>query len=181
MVDTQRTVADLISRLPDNITGQISAQDVRDLVETLRNGHGEIWAVGQLAVVTVQDVWLELTGPGLWTETPDSHRWSMPNPGHLRYNGIVPARVHVAASMEVDIVTGANKTVQMAVGVNSLPYTPSVTQQVVGSGTAHESTALHAAPTLNPGDYLSLLVLNHDSLDDINVDFCNIFAMDMAM
>lgn len=181
MVDTQRTLADLLSRLPDNDTGQIDPQDIRDLVATLRSGSGEIslTAPGNVVVVNDNVTWLEIPGP--WALSPDAFNWSMPGPARLRYNGTTPRMVHAAATVEIDLVAGANKTVEFAVGVNGAPWVPSISQQLVSAGLQHEATALHAAPMVVPGDFLSLLLRNIDSLDDISIDYANLFAMDMAM
>ena len=42
MTQTQRSITALYAVLPDNTAGDISPEDVRDIVETLRNGHGEM-------------------------------------------------------------------------------------------------------------------------------------------
>lgn len=48
MADTQRTRAAILTLFADNVTGQISAQDLRDLVVTLMNSEfvneGDFWA-----------------------------------------------------------------------------------------------------------------------------------------
>ena len=43
MVDTQRSLSAIQTLFADNTAGAISPQDLRDAVETLRMGHGEIY------------------------------------------------------------------------------------------------------------------------------------------
>lgn len=56
MADTQRTKAALLALLADNVTGQISAQDLRDLVVTIMESEfanpGDFWAIPQAKYIT---------------------------------------------------------------------------------------------------------------------------------
>lgn len=56
MADTQRTRAAILALLADNVTGQISAQDLRDLVVTLMESEfanpGDFWAKPQAKYIT---------------------------------------------------------------------------------------------------------------------------------
>lgn len=60
MADTQRTRAELLAVYADNVTGQISAQDGRDLIVTMMNAEfayvGDFWAEPDNANLTAEGV-----------------------------------------------------------------------------------------------------------------------------
>lgn len=65
MADTQRTRAALIALLADNVTGQISAQDVRDFLVTVMESEfinpGDFWRAPDAQYLTAEGVkgWIE--------------------------------------------------------------------------------------------------------------------------
>ena len=63
MGETQRTIAELQALLPDNSTKKISAQDLRDLMATLRSGHGEITITTAIeTTIVTKDVFVDVAG-----------------------------------------------------------------------------------------------------------------------
>jgi hypothetical protein len=56
MADTQRTKAAILSLMSDNVTGQISAQDLRDMIVTIMESEfanpGDFWARPQAKYIT---------------------------------------------------------------------------------------------------------------------------------
>lgn len=177
---TQRTLAVLQALLADNSSGAISAADMRDLVATLQNGMGEV-SITAPADTVVADMVTWLPVAGAWALSPDPMNWDHPSLGRLRYLGPAPRAVHVACSVEADLVTGVNQTIKLCVAKNGVNIVPSITKQFLAGAAQPQSTALHAFTTVVVNDYLDIRILNTTSLDDLRVDFANLFAMDMAI
>ncbi len=180
MADTQRTVAQLQTLLPNNITGAISPQDLRDLLVSLQNDHGEI-SVTSAAETTIDtvDVWVESSGT--WELTAAiSNRFSMPVNARLRYDGAETRLMHIACSISV-ISAGNGKIYEFAIGLGGTPNIPSITRRKIAAGADVGATAVHAFIAMAPGEYLSLMVRNVTDNTNVTVSLSNLFAMGMIM
>lgn len=62
MVDTIRSLADLLALLADNSSGDISAQDVRDVVVSLHGVYGEMYVTGGASAQSLDTTPAQLTG-----------------------------------------------------------------------------------------------------------------------
>jgi hypothetical protein len=177
---TQRSLAAVLALFADNTSGLISPEDMRDVIETLRNGMGEIWVAAPSPTIVADNVtWLE--NPSTWQLNADSYHWDMVVNGRLRYTGANPRMCHIAISSAVDLVSGANENVEFCCGKNGLPIVPSIIHQGIAAGTAnHKTTTFHAFCMVETGDYLSLMMRNVTSTDDIAVDYAQVFVMDMV-
>lgn len=180
MTDTQRSLAAIATLLADNTGGDISAQDMRDLLATLANGAGEV-SITAGAATTLADTVTWVAVAGTWALSAESMGWDRPTLGRLRYIGAATRMVHIACSIELDLVTGTNETVKIAVAKNATIITPSITKQLLTGAGKPQSTALHAFTTVAPNDYLDIRVLNTTAAHNVQVDFANLFAMDMAL
>jgi len=177
MADTQRLLSALLLLLEDNTSGQVSPQDIRDLVMTLLNGHGEISITAAAATaVLVQNTWYPVAGT--WALTPENVNWDMNTNGQLRYTGTAKRCCHIAVSMSFTSA-GNNIRYEWCVGLNGAPITPSIIRNKVGTGADVQSSAAHAFADVDPGDYLELMVRNIDGVDDPTAVTGNLFSMDM--
>lgn len=179
MADTQRTISALLALLADNTTGEISAQDVRDLVATMRASHGELaLTVAGTVSITVQDDWTEVSA-GTWALSGYEHEFDSPGSGRLRYTGANPRLLHIACSVSFSLSTGTNDNVGLAIGVNGTVDTRGVAKRFISTAGDVGSTALHLAPLVSQNDYISLFMKNIDSTADLNLEEANLFAMGM--
>jgi hypothetical protein len=181
MAQTQRSLAELFALLADNSTGAIDPADLRDVVETLRNGVGEISiTAASPVVVTVQNTWQE-NSEATWAASANLLNWAMTVNGRLYYTGPSERMCHIAATLEVDLTSGGPGVAQMAIAKNGTVITTSITQQTIDTGVTHEATAIHAYTMAETGDYLSIMVRNTSATADIGIDFAQLFVMDMAV
>ena len=175
---TQRTLAALDVLLADNTTGDIGAGDIRDLVETLRAGHGEIAITSVLeTVINTIDVYEPVNGT--YTLSGNAHNWDMNTNGQLRYIGVAARVVHIASS--VSFTTAGNlKLVKIRIAKNGTPIAVTEVQRHVSTGADVGSTALHGFIDVVTNDYISLEIANATDDTNITMETLNLFGMDVA-
>jgi hypothetical protein len=142
----------------------ITPDRVQDVIDTLRGGWGRIsLTTPSVTVIAAQNEWTKvadataLGGGALLFDMPENNR--------LRYTGTVPARVEVAASL--DLVNGNNTTFEAAVYVNGAILLESVHQIRLGSGGAVETAVILADFQAVTGDYAELWVRNLTDASDV--------------
>ena len=179
MAETMRSIATLQSLLADNTVGAISPQDIRDaIIATIQPGHGEL-SITSTAVTTVSDTTTWLNGAGTYALSGNAMNWDMNTNGQLRYTNAAARVVHIAASVSFT-TGGSNEIVELAVGKNGSPITPSIVQRKVGSGSDVGAVALHAFTNVTTNDYLTIMVRNITNTSNITLETANLFGMDMA-
>jgi hypothetical protein len=177
MVDTMRTLSEAYTLLADNEVGNISAQDMRDVVKTLAPGHGEIY-ITTPAATTLSDTSTWVDAAGTYALSADVMNWDMNTNGQLRYIGAAQRSVHIAASVSFT-VAGTNDIVEVVVAKNSVNIASSRVQRKVGTGADVGSTALHGFTTIVTNDYITVEVRNITAADDVTFQTLNLFCMDM--
>jgi len=178
MTDTMRSLATLATLLEDNLTKNISAQDLRDAVlATIQPGHGELSLdASDDTAIGVQGTFYVVEGT--YSLTSPATNWDMNVNGQLRYIGAEDRVVHIAASFSNAAANQA--TVEFHVAKDGTPITPSkIKRKMSGSGDIGTG-ALHAFTTVSTNNYLTVEVANTTGTDDITFHFLNLFAMDMA-
>jgi len=156
MADTQRTIAALQALLADNVTGDISAADVRDMLVSLAVDHGEIYVSSSAATtIGTVNVWYQVGGT--WSLSDDSRNFSMDTNGRIQFDGDDERHVRVSAC--ASLMTAANnKTFELAVAKNGTPIAPSIMRRKVNSTTDVGVAAVQGKAHMTSGDYLSLMI-----------------------
>jgi hypothetical protein len=180
MAETQRTISDLQTLLADNTSGDISPQDSRDVMETLRAGHAEIYIATPAATTFTDSTSYEVVA-GTWALSSGAYNWAMDVNGQLKYTGVANRMVHVAASFSIES-SAANMIPYIAIAKNGTVLTPSIISRKMGSTGDVGSSALHAFTSVSNGDYLQLMIRNSTwtAAQTITADTANMFVMDMA-
>ena len=179
MPDTQRSIAQVKALLADNLTQQISAQDVRDFLETIRAGHGEI-SVTASAETTIAaiDTWTDAAGT--FALSGNAMNWDMNTNGQLRYIGASPRVAHIAISFSMTTAAN-NKNVSIGCAKNGTIITPSIVNRLVATGADEGTGAVHAFIDVTTNDYLTVQVRNNTDNVNMTLTTVNLFAMDMAI
>jgi len=179
MVQTQRSVTALYAVLPDNTAGDISPEDVRDIVETLRHGHGEISTnVAAETSIAVGGTYVKVAGTT--TLTADNHNWTMPQDNRLTYGGTANRVVHLALTVSFT-AAGNNKNIRFRIAKNGTTVARSEVQRFVATGADVGSTALHLFDSVAPTDYYELWATNMTDTVNLTVEQYNMFIMDMSL
>lgn len=178
MVDTQRSLSAIQTLFADNSAGAISPQDLRDGVETLRPGHGEIY-VSSTAATSFTDTTSFGMAAGTYTFTA-GYNWAMDTNGQLKYTGAATRAVHIASTISM-ISGNNNQVVNWAVAKNGTVLTASITSRKIGTGADVGSTAVHGFTTVSTNDYLTTVVRNTSwtGAETVTANFLNLFVMDM--
>lgn len=176
MTDTPRSVTDLIALFADNTAGDISPQDARDLIESLANGHGEIY-VSAAGATTLADTstWVEVAGT--YTLTASARNWAMATNARLNYTGTA-ARDALATAMISVTSPSNNQVIEWAIALNGTPVTSSVIQRKIGTGADVGALAVQAQVEVSPTDYVCVMVRNITSAANVTAEKMNLVVTD---
>jgi hypothetical protein len=176
--ETQRSITDLYSVLPDNDQREISAEDVRDIVETLRAGHAELY-VSTPAPTTLSNQDEFVKAAGTTTLSSFDHNWTMSQDNRLLYGGTVDRVVHLACTMSMTMTLG-HKIFKARIAKNGTTIEASEIQRFVSTGGDIGSTALHSFFDVSPGDYVEVwIACGTFPVTNATVEAMNLFVMDM--
>ena len=179
MTQTQRSVAEVYAILPDNVTEDISPQDLRDALETWLPGHGSIYVpAAAAAAITIPNTadYVECTAPA-WSLHAGGHLFDESDGnGRLTYTGVANVIAHISAS--VSMTSGSNGQVtHWRLGINGTPDASSESQRKIGTGTDVGALAIHEVAELATGDHISLFVRNATAANDVTVEVAQIAAI----
>jgi hypothetical protein len=169
MADTQRTIAGLKAILPDNTSGDISPQDLRDFVESVRPGFSEMY-VSTPAGTTINTpgTFEKVAGTTTLASAPTPVNWSMPADNRLRYDGVADRVVRVSASISVTIPSGSNKELRFRFAKNGTTQVDSEARQFMVVNSQVENVAVLGIFQLSTNDYIEVFCTN--ITDTISVD-----------
>ena len=180
MPDTARSYATLQALLADNTSGDISAQDLRDFLATMKPPMGEISYFSvtgtQITIATQSDGSTNMVLVNLATSlNADSYEFDSPSNGRLRYTGTVTRMFHVAVS--ISFSGGANDIFVAGIAKGGTVVSESKILRKVGAGGDVGSTAIHTIVELAQNEYIELYVGNITNADDPTWHTLNLFAM----
>lgn len=178
MADTKRSLAEILTLFADNTTGNISAQDLRDMVVTLEPDRGEMH-VTSASATTVSDTTSYF--PAVGTYTLDSgDDWDMNTNGQLRYIGTPDRYCEITCSFSVTAASN-NQVLHFALCKNGSLISASDTQRKVGTGGDVGSGGVHGATTVSTNDYICLAVRNETSATNVTFVTAEVYAKGIAV
>lgn len=181
MADTRRSVADLISRLPDNTSGQISPQDIRDLLASVAPPYGSCYlsTTSQTSIAAV-DTWTKVAG----TTTSRHLKEFTHSSNRLTYTGVADVHIHCVASISM-ISAVNNQTFALRIAKNGdANNADSVASQIrrkVANLGDVGSTAIHFDTVMSTNDYIEVFVLNETSGGDMTMTDMYFFVLGMIV
>jgi len=119
---TPRSLTQLLAQLPDNTSGLISAQDVRDMLVSLYPSRGQIELTGAPVATTFaqQDVYTPILGTTAIDANVCTGCVEMPANGQLRFVKPITQVVLVNATLGV-LPAGNNVQYSFTVAINGIP------------------------------------------------------------
>lgn len=179
MADTMRTIAQLETILADNLTGAISAQDLRDaIIASIHPGYAEM-SVTASAATTLDDTSTWVKVGGTWTLTDARPHWSMAVNGLLDFTEAADREVNVMAAVSFTVV-GNGQQCQFAIAKNGTIISQSIIQRYVGTGADVGAAAVVGHADISTGETISLMCRNITSAGDITAIFANLIVTDHA-
>lgn len=157
MAETQRSIATVLTNLPDNAAGLISPEDVRDAVETLRPDHGQMY-VSSASATSFSDSTSFVNAAGTYTLLAGvSTNWDMNTNGQLRYVGTADRIVHVVISVSM-ISSSANQVVEFAIGKNGTAEASTTQSRKISTGADVGALSIAGLISVTLNDYITIMV-----------------------
>lgn len=178
MADTQRNLDALQTLLADNATGDISPQDLRDMLVSMYPGHAQAY-VSTPAATTLADTstWVQVAGT--YTLSASAYLWTMAVNGRLVCGADTARDVSVMATVSM---TAANNNVvtEWVVVVDGVPDLNTLVQRKIGTGADVGALAVMGHVTVSPGSYVCLMCRNTTSASDVTATALNMTLTDFA-
>lgn len=180
MADTDRSIADILALFPDNSTGAVSPQDLRDMVVSLQTAYGDMYVSSALATT------LGTTGTavkaGGTTTAGILQDFSMPTDNRLRYDGAATRAVHAVATATI-----LSTAVSQDITAYIYHYDNSSTSGAVvaKSAAAHSLSTVASEPhaitvqaqvEMDTNDYLEFWLANDTSSQNVTAQNMNLVA-----
>jgi hypothetical protein len=172
MADTQRSLATLKALLADNVAGDISPQDVRDFLESIRRGHAQLYITAS-AVTTLADTVTFVPVAGTWDTAGPIFNWTDNGDGRLKYVGAADRVVRVVASLSLTPAAN-NKVFEVIATLNGAEITGSRQRTKLGSGGDVQTITPIAYATIEPNDLIGLSVRNISDASDVTAVLGNL-------
>ena len=169
MADTQRTVSAIYTLLADNAVGAISAQDLRDGLETMRCGYGQLYVAADSEITPSNTTDYTECTAGTWTLGADAH-WFDESGGNGRLTYTGAAAVVCLCIAAFSMTAGGNNQVShWKLGKSGTTAAASEIDRKIGTGTDVGSASTMLLTSLANGNYLSLWGRNETSTATLTV------------
>ena len=183
---TSRTSTDLLTNIfqDGQAAGSISAADIRDLIESVRNPYMGVYITTPAeSVIAVQGTPVKMAG----TTTITNQSSNMDDnavSNRIRYTGTVMRHFHIVAQATMTLASGVNQNI----GIQVYHYDDSAgSGSVVAhsearatiAGNAEFQITSHADVMLATNDYLEIWVANESSTNNVQAEEAYLFAMGM--
>jgi hypothetical protein len=174
MADTVRTRAQLQTLLADNVIGDISPQDIRDMLVSLIPNHGSLYRnVAADTVISTPGTYVKAAGTSTSYEL---HDMDMPDDLRLRSIAPVSRHYHITASISMTAV-GASKIIGLKLAKNGVVLDETVVRRFISTGTDIGAAFLHGDMSLDTNDYVEIWVTNYTSSTNVRLDEFNLHAL----
>jgi hypothetical protein len=178
MADTKRSLADIYTLLADNTTGDISPQDMRDIVKTLQPDHAEMY-ISSSSATTISDTTNYFDVEGTWALKSGASDWDMNTNGQLRYIGEADRCVFVWATGSMTTAS-SNQVLYLGIGKNGTDVSDADIHRKTGTGGDVGAAALTAILEVTQYDYVTLDVRNTTSAVDVTFETGEIIVQGIA-
>lgn len=160
MAETPKVLSALLAQLPDNTTGLISPEDIRDAVVSLFPSRGQLdLTASATTTFALTSTWYKLAGTTALDATLGQDGFSQFADNELRATKAVNQVLLCTATVEVSSA-GNNKTYSFTFAKNGTPITTAhVSDRLDSSGQNYTVSLTALIPTV-PNDIISVYVRN---------------------
>lgn len=179
MADTARSISAIKALLADNSTGQISAQDLRDTVETLQLNYGELYtSATEATVIPDTDTYVDLAGT--WTLGQARNFDESSANGRLTYTGTPDIEVILFCVASLTSA-GNNDVVHLRLEKNGTAVTSSDSTQKLATGADVATLVSIGLSGVSNGDWITAAVRNETADDNITAQNAHLIAVGVAV
>lgn len=173
MVDTQRTKSALAALLADNITQDISPQDVRDFLESMHLAYGVMYVSTDAATsIAVIDTFVKVAG----TTTQVAARNFTHSNNRLTYTGTPDINATCLVSFSMTSA-GSNQEVDFKIAKNGVVIDDTLIRRKIGTGSDLGAAHVQGFTSLSTNDFVELWVANHSAISNVTVNFMHFIAL----
>lgn len=178
MADTQRNLDALQTLLADNSTGEISPQDLRDMLVSLYPGHAHA-SITTPAATTLSDTstWVQVAGT--YTLGASSYKWTMAVNGRLACGADTSRDVDVTATISMT-AAGNNQVLEFAIAVDGVIDATTTARTKIGTGADVAAVTCIGHVTVAPGEYISVMCRNTTSAVNVTAVLLGLAVSDTA-
>lgn len=160
MAETPKVLSALLAQLPDNTTGLISPEDIRDAVVSLFPSRGQIDLTASAATTfSGANVWTKLAGTTALDATLGQDGFSMPGNNELKATKAVNQVLLCVANVEASCASN-NKTFGMTFAKNGTPIGTFHVSQKMDTGGASYFFSFSALIPVVQDDIISVYARN---------------------
>jgi hypothetical protein len=175
MADTQRSKSALAAILADNVSANISPQDVRDFLESMDLPFGAFY-VSSSAATTPAGAGTFLKALGTTTSI-DTNLFTH-STNRLTYNGTPDCRALAFASVSMTCA-GVNKIVSLGFADTGSIITATRVDRKISTGSDIGAAAVIGAATLSTNDYIELWLANQTDTGTVTLDYAYVIVVGM--
>ena len=176
MADVRKTHAQLTALLADNSSGDISPQDIRDMLESLVPAFGS-FSLSAAVETSIATVSTPVKCAGTTTAHTTPRDFTHTN-GRLTYTGPTDQHLHVASTISF-MTAGSNKVISFYLAKNGSVIAGSKTSRKIGTGSDVGSIALHWDLMVSENDYVEIWVENETDNTNLTASTLYLFALGM--
>lgn len=182
MADTRRTLSALQTILADNTSGDISPQDIRDMLVSVTPPYGGVSLEGNATATTISTVSTPVVADWDSGGTQTAVRnFTVTSGGRITYSGTPDTHAHVVINLSLFVTINASKEINVYIYKNGTTQIGSHLALTTQGNGEKESTAIHCDTMMSTNDYLELWVSNETDSNDITIEDCYVFAMGMLV
>jgi hypothetical protein len=177
MADTARTATDLLTNLfqDGQVANSITAQDLRDLIVSVRPAHGD-FSINASAATTITVAGTYYKAAGTTTLHGTGQDVTMPANNRLTYTG-TPARYGVV-SATVSAVCGTNNQVlAFKIAKNGVVVDETIVQQWIATATDQQAVSILWHGSMATNDYFEIWCTNETSTATVTCDQMHMHLM----
>lgn len=177
MAETPKTLAALLAQLPDNTAGDISAEDIRDVVVSLFPSRGQIDLTATASTTfSGANVWTKVAGTTALDATLGQDGFSMPGNNELRATKAVNQVLFCVANLEV-ICGSNNKTFGATFAKNGTAITTFHVSQKLASGGERYFFSFAALIPVAANDTISVYMRNETDTTAVTAENLTLSAV----
>lgn len=178
MADTARSISAIKTLLADNSTGAISAQDIRDTVETLQINYGELYtSSGAATTIAATDTFYDVAGT--WTLGQARNFDESAGNGQLTYTGTPDIEVIVFGVASLTSA-GNNDVVHIRLAVDGSAVTSSDSTQKLATGADVGTLTSIGITSLSTGEAITMQVRNETATDNLTAQNAHLIVIGVA-
>jgi len=167
MVDTGRSKAEILALMADNNAGDISPQDVRDMIVSMIPPHGGYYRnLAAPTTISVAGTYYKAAGT---TTAGDLDDLTMPQDNRMTYVGAPTQHFHIIATISMTCA-GVNKVIGVKIACNGTPLAGSVIRRKVSTGSDIGAVTVQSDVEMDTNDYIEIWVTNETSNTEVTLD-----------